>query len=75
MSSGTPSVAEAHERIRAGDTDMPLSNFSIIGTCAGMNLGAQNIYRIAGMFILVYPDAVYFLDHAALDQLCQVSKW
>lgn len=75
MHTYSATVKEAHEALRAGCiginvTDLERSDAKFCGL-----LGAERVFRIVGLTIIEYTDAVYILDYAGIDQLHSISKF
>jgi hypothetical protein len=48
MRGTTPELREANIQLREQSMDVPIENFSVLGTRGGKMLGASNAYRILG---------------------------
>jgi hypothetical protein len=75
MRSTTPELKEANILLREQRLDVPIELFNISSTQGRMMSGAEVIYRILGLFIIVYSDDVFILDYSALDQVHACAKF
>lgn len=74
LKSMTPKVIQAHELLRTGVPDISIEEFSVSTTKAARTLGVVDMYRVIGLYLIVYSDAIYIVDFSSLDQVHQVSK-
>ncbi|APG78075.1 RNA-dependent RNA polymerase [Wuhan insect virus 15] len=73
-SSVTPENRESHSNMKEGMDELDLENLSFIETKGGKGLGCEAAYRVVNLFVLVYDDAIYVIDHSILDQLHLIAK-
>lgn len=75
MHTNTGRIRDAHERLRQGDLAIPIEEFHRDDAPFIEMLGVQHVYKISGVVILVYEDALFALDFSSTAQLHAVSKF
>jgi hypothetical protein len=71
----TPELKEANLLLRKQCMVIATEMFSIGCTRGGKTVGAENVYRILGHYILVYKEDIYVLDYSALEQVYACAKF